>query len=106
MLLEAAIGDAYGAGFEFRDLEFILKNNNLTEYFKHGYYKSIYKTYTDDTQMAIAISELLLEQKDWNEAIVADKFVEVFQRDKRRGYSNRVYNALDASKAVQICSRI
>lgn len=61
MILEAAIGDAYGAGFEFRDLDFIFQNNDLTQYHKHGLYTEIYKRYTDDTQMAIAISELLLE---------------------------------------------
>ncbi len=97
MLLEASIGDAYGAGFEFRELDFIHEHNDLTRYFEHGYYSDIYKKYTDDTQMAIAISELLLEQSDWNEIRVADKFVEVFQRDKRNGYSKRVYAALDAS---------
>jgi ADP-ribosyl-[dinitrogen reductase] hydrolase len=98
MILEAAIGDAYGAGFEFRELDFIIKNNSLTEYHKHGLYTEIYKRYTDDTQMAIAISELLLEEENWNEIKVANKFVEVFHRDKRRGYSNRVYDALDASR--------
>lgn len=97
MILEAAIGDAYGAGFEFQELDYIIKNNNLTRYHKHGMYTEIYKRYTDDTQMAIAISELLLEEENWDEIKVADKFVEVFHRDKRRGYSDRVYNALDAS---------
>lgn len=98
MILEAAIGDAYGAGFEFQELDYIIKNNDLTQYHKHGMYTEIYKRYTDDTQMAIAITELLLEDENWNEIKVADKFVEVFHRDKRRGYSDRVYNALDASK--------
>lgn len=98
MILEAAIGDAYGAGFEFQGLDYIIKNNDLTQYHKHGMYTEIYKRYTDDTQMAIAITELLLEDDNWNELKVADKFVEVFHRDKRRGYSDRVYNALDASK--------
>ncbi len=97
MILQAAIGDAYGAGFEFQTLDFILKNNNLRQYHAHGHYKEIYKRYTDDTQMAIAIAELLLETEDWNEIKVADKFVAVFHRDKRRGYSDRVYNALDMS---------
>jgi ADP-ribosylglycohydrolase len=97
MILEAAIGDAYGAGFEFQTLDFILKNNNLRQYHPHGHYQEIHKRYTDDTQMAIAITELLLETDDWNEIKVADKFVAVFHRDKRRGYSNRVYNALDRS---------
>lgn len=98
MLLEAAIGDAYGAGFEFREINFIKENNDLSKYHKHGIYTEIYKKYTDDTQMSIAIAEMLLENENWNEIKVADKFVEVFHRDKRRGYSDRVYDALDASK--------
>jgi ADP-ribosyl-[dinitrogen reductase] hydrolase len=96
-MLEAAIGDAYGAGFEFREIDFIKKHNDLTRYIPHGLYQEIYKRYTDDTQMAIAVAELLLEDADWSEMSVADKFVATFHRDKRRGYSDRVYNALDAS---------
>ncbi|OWP78761.1 ADP-ribosylglycohydrolase family protein [Flavobacterium oreochromis] len=98
MILEAAIGDAYGAGFEFRDIDFIEEFNKLEEYHPHGLYTEIYKKYTDDTQMALAIAELLLEDLDWTEERVAQKFVEVFHSDKRRGYSDRVYNALDRSK--------
>ncbi len=98
MIIEAAIGDAYGAGFEFKGNHFIKKNNNLTAYFEHGMYAEIKGRYTDDTQMAIAITELLLETEDWNEELVAKKFVSTFHRDKRRGYSNRVYTALDTSK--------
>lgn len=101
MILEAAIGDAYGAGFEFQSLDYIHKNNHLMKYYPHGHYQEIYKRYTDDTQMAIAIAELLLEEENWNEVVVANKFVEVFHRDKRRGYSNRMYNALDSSKNGQ-----
>jgi ADP-ribosylglycohydrolase len=73
MILEAAIGDAYGAGFEFQELDYIIKNNDVTQYLKHGMYTEIYKRYTDDTQMAIAITELLLEEDNWNEVKVADK---------------------------------
>lgn len=98
MILEAAIGDAYGAGFEFQNQAFILNNNHLLKFHKHGMYPEIYKRYTDDTQMAIAIAELLIETTEWTPEKVADKFVKVFHRDKRRGYSNRVYNALGASK--------
>lgn len=98
MLLEAAIGDAYGAGFEFQNQAYILKNNHLLKFHEHGMYPEIYKRYTDDTQMAIAVAELLIETTEWTPEKVADKFVKVFHRDKRRGYSDRVYNALDASK--------
>ncbi|MFL0079385.1 ADP-ribosylglycohydrolase family protein [Tenacibaculum maritimum] len=107
MIIEAAIGDAYGAGFEFKNQDYINNYNNLASYYQHGMYPEIYKTYTDDTQMAIGITELLLENNNWTEELVANKFVEVFHRDKRRGYSNRVYNALNASRdGVQFIKNI
>ena len=98
MLLQAAIGDAYGAGFEFCEMDYIHQHNQLEEYLPHIHFTEIHKNYTDDTQMAIAIAELMLENEDWSPELVADKFVEVFHRDKRRGYSGRVYNALGTSK--------
>lgn len=102
MLLHAAIGDAYGAGFEFQNAEFIAENNYLEKYFPHGLYTEIQGKYTDDTQMALALAELLLENDEiWTHEVVADKFVQVFQRDKRRGYSNRMYNTLNDSKNGQ-----
>lgn len=95
MLLEGGIGDAYGAGFEFENETNIKLYNKLIEYRKHPKYDSIYKTYTDDTQMAIAISELLLDSDEWSIVSIANKFVEVFKKDPRRGYSSRFYNILN-----------
>jgi len=94
MLLHGGIGDAYGAGFEFAAREIIDKENNLTEYRVHPKYDSIYKKYTDDTQMALGIAELLIENKDWTRENIANKFVEVFKRDKRAGYAKRFYQFL------------
>lgn len=94
MLLEGAIGDAYGAGFEFAKREKIFKKNNLTCYEAHPFYLEIKAKYTDDTQMAIGISELLLEHKSWTPKIIANKFVNVFKRDTRRGYSKGFYSLL------------
>ena len=67
MILEGAIGDAYGAGFEFAERSKIQTKNTLTQYEYHPVFKSIYRKYTDDTQMAIAIVELLLEDADWSD---------------------------------------
>lgn len=94
MLLHAAIGDAYGAGFEFAERAIIDKENDLTHYRTHPRYESIYKKYTDDTQMALALAELLIEQKELTRENIADKFVEVFKRDVREGYASRFYNFL------------
>lgn len=64
MLVELAIGDAYGAGFEYAAADFVKTNNNLDKYYSHPFHKITPGNYTDDTQMSIGITELLLEQKN------------------------------------------
>ncbi len=95
MLLEGGLADAYGAGFEFASNNDIILYNKLQEYRKHPRYSSIHGNYTDDTQMAIAITEFIISEKEWSKLCIAEKFVEVFKRDPRRGYSSRFYNILN-----------
>ena len=93
MLLEIGIGDAYGAGFEFAPIEKVRDYNNLTQYC--GYDIGITSgCYTDDTQMSLAIAELLIAQAPWTQENLADKFVACFKRDKRLGYARRFYDFL------------
>ena len=94
MIIEGAIGDAYGAGFEFADQAKIKAKNNVSQYETHPLFEELNGKYTDDTQMSIGIAELLLEEKDWNPLLIANKFVEVFKRDPRRGYAKRFYQFL------------
>lgn len=96
MLLELAIGDAYGAGFEYADAAFVRQYNDLGNYRQHPKHKLIPGSYTDDTQMSIAIAELIVSGKDWNRQNLAGKFVEVFKRDEREGYSQRFYRFLQS----------
>lgn len=90
MLLEIAIGDAYGAGFEFSSREKITTYNDLSQYHEHelGFKAG---NYTDDTQMSLAIAELLIAKTKWTRENIADKFVECFKRDERLGYSKSLY---------------
>jgi ADP-ribosyl-[dinitrogen reductase] hydrolase len=81
MIIHGAIGDTYGAAFEFAERTFIQKENTLTKY--------LTGKYTDDTQMAIGVAELILENQEWTSLNIANKFVEVFQRDFRKGYARR-----------------
>jgi ADP-ribosyl-[dinitrogen reductase] hydrolase len=83
MLIEAAIGDAYGAGFEFAEREIITTYNTLEMYRPHGLYPEIMGRYTDDTQMALALAEIMVQGLNWTEEVLADKFVSVFKRDPR-----------------------
>lgn len=94
MLLEIAIGDAYGAGFEYADRDMVRNSNNLEGYIKHPRHKLIPGSYTDDTQMSLAVAEALLSGEDWTPLLLANKFVEAFKRDKRQGYAGRFYEFL------------
>jgi ADP-ribosylglycohydrolase len=98
-MLELAVGDAYGAGFEYVDKKIIKKHNNLKDYHKNTRHDIGNGNYTDDTQMSLAIAELLLENDSWNSLDIADKFVEVFKRDPRAGYAGRFYQFLQETNS-------
>lgn len=98
MLLHGAIGDAYGAGFEFAGMEKVRRYNTLSRYEQHPVFPEIQGKYTDDTQMAIALAELLISGAAWTAENIADKFVECFKRDPRRGYAKRFHQFLTEIK--------
>ncbi|MDK1285854.1 ADP-ribosylglycohydrolase family protein [Pseudoalteromonas umbrosa] len=100
MLLEIAIGDAYGAGFEFASKEKVASFNNLTAYHEHGLGIAP-GHYTDDTQMSIALAELIVSSAPWDEYTITQKFVECFKRDQRLGYSKGFYAFLDSINSAE-----
>ncbi len=94
MLVELAVGDAYGAGFEYADAAFVRRYNDLSDYAKHPRHALRPGCYTDDTQMSLAIAALLVEKQPWTAENLAAKFVEVFRRDPRTGYAGGFYRFL------------
>ena len=94
MLLELAIGDAYGAGFEYADPEMILQQNTLSGYVKHPRHHIQPGSYTDDTQMSLAIAEAIVSGEPWQPLLLADSFVKAFRRDPREGYAIGFYHFL------------
>lgn len=95
MLLVIAMADAYGAGFEFTENEYIKKNHCFTKYHPAGLDNTPAGCYTDDTQMSIAIAELMInESGPWNKNLVAEYFLKAFKRDPRQFYSEEFYNFL------------
>lgn len=91
MLLEMAISDAYGAGMEYVSKDLVAEHNTLKGYVSHPRHGQKPGTYTDDTQMALAIAESMVAAQEWSREILAQKFVDVFKRDPRKGYSQRFY---------------
>ena len=82
MLLELAIGDAYGIPFEFVSAaEF--PRNDLSGYHRHPRYPIAPGGYSDDTQMSIAVAEAVLSGEPFTKRLFAEHFVATFQRDPR-----------------------
>jgi ADP-ribosylglycohydrolase len=94
MLLELAIGDAYGAGFEYVNHQLIRQFNDLSRYVQHPRHSTRPGQYTDDTQMTLAIVEAILSGEEWTPRHLAQRFVEVFKRDPREGYASSFYSFL------------
>lgn len=106
MLLEIAIADAYGAGFEFAKPDVLARRpNDFTRYFRHNLDDNLPGMYTDDTQMSLGLARWLLtvtpqtlsrtQPRD-----IAWFFVDTFQRDPRQAYSRRMFNFLKAHPDV------
>lgn len=94
-MVELAVGDAYGAGFEYADREFVVANNNLGGYVQHPTHIDVRPgAYTDDTQMTIAIAGLLVSGEPWSASGLAEWFVRAFHRDQRAGYAARFHQLL------------
>lgn len=88
MLVEISIGDSYGAGFEFSAREKINLYNFGKTFIEHDLGIPAGK-YTDDTQMSIAIAEMLLADIEFTKESCANSFIQTFKRDKRQGYAKR-----------------
>jgi ADP-ribosyl-[dinitrogen reductase] hydrolase len=93
MLLELAIGDAYGVAFEYADEN--LKFNDLSRYLPRPGLTSAPGRYTDDTQMSIAVAELIISERDWSLDTICQKFIDNYKRDPRKGYSRKFQDLLD-----------
>jgi ADP-ribosyl-[dinitrogen reductase] hydrolase len=94
MLLELAIGDAYGAGFEYVNAHLLRQFNDLSRYVQHPRHGTKPGQYTDDTQMSLAIAEAIVSSEDWTRENLARRFVEVFKRDPREGYAGGFHSFL------------
>lgn len=101
-LVSLAIGDAYGAGFEYVATRVVKAHNDLSGYHQHPKWTNIKPgSYTDDTQMALAVAELILNHNhnEWSPYNVARAFTDAFRRDPREGYAQGFWDFL--KEAIQ-----
>jgi len=117
MLVEAAIGDAFGGLFEWgleqEEIAPHLDKPNFLEYKEYQPGLIPPGNYTDDTQMMIGVAETLLSgpgSKLLNirsKLSFANKFVECFKRDQRRGYTTAFLNLLlNSENGKELLSKI
>ena len=112
MLVRIAQGDAYGMCCEYiklpRDQELHDKALKFEKYEKHPTHFIEPGKYTDDTQMSIAVAEVLVNQQVGplhSQELVrkwfSESFYDCFQRDKRHGYSRGFQEILERSKSAE-----
>ena len=99
MLVELAIGDAYGAAFEFDGLQ--IAENDLKDYYQHSLYQLGKGRYTDDTQMTIAVGEALVDGRPYTKELFAEYFLKCFKRDERVGYASGFYGFLQSCNTTE-----
>ena len=75
MILEIAIGDAFGAAYEYVGKKIIA----IHGYRSNPKHQNPAGRYTDDTQMSIAIAELLLNHKTWTKELIGSHFSSVLK---------------------------
>lgn len=97
MLIHVAIGDAYGAGFEYADPTDD-RPNDCDHYELHPSHGLARGQYTDDTQMSIANAEVILSGKPLKKDTFGHAYLECFKRDWRDGYARRFQAFLEEVK--------
>lgn len=99
MLVNIAIGDSYGAGFEFKPDAFVEEHNTADlPYLPHSLSTRGPGHYTDDTQMSLAIAEHIIEGGKWTQEAVAQRFIDTFRRDPRDTYAKHFNEFLKTVK--------
>ena len=93
ILLGIAIGDAYGAGLEFQDREWIRKHVDFSRFInaRSSIQVPTHKLkdfiedyhpwdYTDDTEMTIGVIRALIEEAPFDQDLLVEKWKEEYQR--------------------------
>lgn len=98
-ILGLAIGDALGQPFEFSDSKKIIESGWKGELKGSSYgFKGMWNLkegqWTDDTKMALALAESLLEKNHFDADHVAGKYIEWVESGDLRGIGKRTQNAI------------
>ena len=108
ILLGIAIGDAFGAGVEFQDRDWIRENIDFSKFinardkikvtpdklitFTENYHDW---EYTDDTEMTIGVIKALCSQSNFDENLLVQKWTEEYQKGiHEKGYGRNGHGSM------------
>ncbi len=108
ILLGTAIGDAFGAGVEFQDRDWIKKNVDFSEFINARHrikteksklknFTENYKAwdYTDDTEMTIGVIKALNSKEEFNKNLLIKKWTEEYQKGiDEKGYGRNGHGSM------------
>jgi ADP-ribosyl-[dinitrogen reductase] hydrolase len=105
VLLRIAQADAFAAALEYvghaEHPELHARALQFDRYLQHPSHSGLAPgRYTDDTQMSIAVSEVLLDSRTRTGSEFADAFFRCFARDRRCGYSRALQALLERSSSA------
>ncbi|WP_299621983.1 ADP-ribosylglycohydrolase family protein [uncultured Tenacibaculum sp.] len=108
IVLGIAIGDAYGAGVEFQDRNWIRKHVDFSSFVnvrhkiqvpeeKISVFTENYHDweYTDDTEMTIGVLKALQSKEKFSEALLVQKWIEEYEKGKlEKGYGRNGHGSM------------
>ncbi|MFH1127102.1 MAG: ADP-ribosylglycohydrolase family protein [archaeon] len=108
MIEGMGIGDAAAAPYEHLSRNQIEDMLDLTGYPERPGDRSMRfpGKYTDDTQMAVAVAELLYSGKEFNRDNLTSHIYKAYHRDKRPGYSKYTTEALESPTTEEYMANI
>lgn len=101
MLLEMAVGDAFGIGFEFVKPEDMPLDIDLDRYTQNPRYPECRAGfYTDDTHRALSNARVILEKDPTSIRSYVETYLEDFENDSRKGFSKGYQAFLEEGHTV------
>lgn len=108
ILLGIAIGDAFGAGVEFQDRDWIYKHVDFSKFVnaraqikvapeKRSIFTENYHAweYTDDTEMTIGVLKALQSNKTFTKELLIEKWTEEYDKGRReKGYGRNGHGSM------------
>lgn len=108
ILVGIAIGDAFGAGVEFQDRDWIRKHVDFTKFVnvrakinvpadKIDIFTKNYKAwdYTDDTEMTVGMLKALMSNEDFSEELLVRKWKEEYDKGiQEKGYGRNGHGSM------------